>query len=280
MSADAKGMSGGNNKIVIHPSSLPIFFDCPYKWYRDHIYKPIRTIGIAAHAGTGIHKAAEIYYKESISEQAWAKPRDDFKGVAIDCLRDKIKDESPTDLKEVNLNELEKSVGDCALNYTKNARSLCKDTLPIASERAYEVKIKSPIIESVKGTLDIVGEDYIGDIKTMSRANNPTKYAIQQGVYGVLREQKGESVGDFIIHRVVLPKQTIDSVSILQSFDNPFTPASALIEKSKFYLNAIINTCNEFDKTGNELLFRGNPQCLLCSAKYCAYFFECKWRKC
>ena len=263
----------------IHPSSVPSFFDCPYRWFRDHIHQPIRTIGIAAHAGTSIHKAAETYYKESIAERRWAKPRDDFKAVAIDTLREKIKDESPNDLSECDINTLENEVGDCALNYAQNAETLCGGEIPLASELTYEVKVKSPIIASVKGTLDIVGKDYIGDIKTMQKANNPTKYAIQQGIYGVLRKHKGEEVKDFIIHRVILPKNTIDSVSILANCDNPFTPAEALIEKSKFYLNTIIRTCNDFQRTGNELLFRGNPQCLLCSAKYCAYYFECKWRK-
>ena len=265
--------------IEIHPSGVSGFFDCAYRWFRDNLHKPIHRYGLAAHAGTGIHKAAELYYKESIAEQRWAKPRDDFKGAAIDTLRAKIKDEAPADLHDVNLNDLEKQVGENALNYTRNACDLCSAQLPIDSERKYCVKIKSPIIDCVSGTLDIVGKDYIGDIKTMSKAKNAASYAIQQGIYGVLRQNKGENVRDFLIHRVILPKNSIDCVSILASLDNPFTPAGALIDKSKFYLNTIIQTCNEFHKTGNELLFRGNPQSLLCSDKYCAYYNECKFRK-
>lgn len=265
--------------IEIHPSSLNSFFECSYRWYRDNMFMPIRSIGIAAHLGSSIHKAAETYYKECISEKRWAKVRDDFKGVAIDCLRSRCKDDEPSDIKEVDFNTVEKQAADSSLVYIKNAEKLNNGAIPIDSERHYEVKVNSPVISCVSGTLDVVGEDYIADIKTMSKLKNPSGYLIQQAVYGFLRQKKGEDVKDFIIHRIVIPKQTCDSVSILDSLENPFTEAQSLIDKSKFYLETIIKTCDDFHKTGNEMLFRGNPSSILCSSKYCPYFNECKYAK-
>lgn len=265
--------------VEIHPSGLSSFFDCGYRWYRDNIFMPIRGVGIAAHLGSSIHKAAETYYKECISEAKWAKARDDFKGVAIDYLRDRCKTEQPIDIKEVDFNTIEKQAAANSMSYINNAKKLNREKIPLGVEKHYEAKVNSPIISKVSGTLDIVGENFIADIKTMSKLKNPSGYLMQQAVYGFLRQKSGEEVEDFIIHRVVVPKQICDSVSIIDSLDNPFTKAQSLIDKSKLYLETLIKTCNEFYKTGNELLFRGNPSSILCNKKYCPYFSECKYSK-
>lgn len=266
-------------KTDLHPSSIGSFFECSYRWYRDNLFMPIRKIGIAAHVGTGVHKAAEVYYNESISEKKWAKIRDDYKGVALDTFRERVKDDEPIDIKEVNIDSMEKNVLDNAAAYLKNSEALNKGKLPVAVEKSYTVKINSPVIEQIHGTLDIVGDNYISDIKTMSKLKNPKGYILQQGVYAFMRQKAGEDVKDLFIHRVVIPKNYTDCVSIIDNLDNPFTPIDAIIEKSKSYVETIVKTVNEFHKTGNELLFRGNPESILCSPKYCAYYDECKYKK-
>lgn len=266
-------------KTDLHPSSIGSFFECSYRWYRDNLFKPIRRIGIAAHLGTSIHKAAETYYSESIKEKQWAKVRDDYKCVAIDTFRERLKDDEPIDIKEVNLNDIEKSIATNSKNYLENSKKLNRDKLPIAVEKSYTVKINSPVIEQIHGTLDIVGDNYISDIKTMSKVKNPKSYILQQGVYAFMRQKAGEDVKDLYIHRVVVPKGYTDCVSIIDNLDNPFTPIDAIIERSKSYVEMIVKTVNEFHKTGNELLFRGNPESILCSPKYCAYYDECKYKK-
>ena len=240
---------------------------------------PIRRVGVAAHLGTAIHKAAEVYYNESIKEAKWSAARDDYKGLAIDTFRERIKDDEPNDIKEVDINSIEKIIGDNCLSYIKNSEKLNSGKLPVEVEKKYVVEVNSPVIKNISGTLDIVGDDYIADIKTMRKSKNPKAYVLQQGVYAFLRQKFGEEVKDLRIHRIVLTNNSIDNVSIIDSLDNPFTPIDAVIEKSKSYLELVIKTVNEFNKTGNELLFRGNPESLLCNPKYCAYYGECKFKK-
>lgn len=238
---------------------------------------PIRRIGTAAHLGTAIHKAAETHYRECISEKRWVPVRDDLKGVAIDTLRECNKTEEPADLKERDQNEDEKLVSTGAINYALKSRVLNKDQIPIDVERRYEIPVNSKVVKSIAGTLDIVGENFVADIKTMSRMKSVKEYAIQQGAYAILREKNGENVEDLLIHRVILSKNQIDSQSILECTENAFGIGD-LVESTRFYLESVIHTINDFDKTGNELLFRGNPKSMLCSSRYCAYYKDCKWR--
>lgn len=268
-----------NSKVTLRPSGIAGFFDCPFRWYRDTLYKPIRRVGIAAHLGTGIHKAGEIYYKECINSKKWVKYKKDIQDVAVDEFRSKIKEDEPTDIKEVNLNDLEKTIATNTLNYLDNAEALNSGLIPLDVEKSYEVKVKSSIIENVKGTLDIVGDGYVGDIKTMSKFKNPKDYVIQQSIYAFLRIHNEENVKDLVIHRVNISKNQVDCKSILAEYNNPCISIDTLIDKAKFYLKTVIKTCNEFEKTGNELLFRGNPSSVLCSEKYCAYYKECPYRK-
>lgn len=268
------------NKITIRPSSLKGFFDCAYRWYRDYISdKPIRSVGFSAHFGSGVHKASEIYYKECIKHGSWVRPSQELKSVAIDEFRKKCKEQEPRDLDKSKIDEIEKNLAGSSFQYVSKTEQLNFGKIPLAVEKDYEVKINSTIIDSVKGTLDIVGSDYVADIKTMSKLRNPKDYIIQQGVYAFLRQKSGEAVKDLRIHRILLSKNSIDNVSIIDNLDNPFTPIDAVIEKSKSFLELAIKTVNEFEKTGNELLFRGNPESLLCNSKYCAYYAECKFKK-
>ncbi|HEC1823329.1 TPA: PD-(D/E)XK nuclease family protein [Campylobacter coli] len=266
------------HKIILRPSGIASFYDCSYRWYRDTIYKPIRRVGIAAHIGTGIHKASEIYYKESIKNKDWAKYTKDLNSLAIDEFRKIVKEDEPIDIKEVDLNSLEKSIDEGTTCYLSSASKINKD-IPIDVEKTYEVKVKSNIIESVKGTLDIVGNNYIADIKTMRQFKNAKHYVVQQSIYAFLRSKNKEVVEDLYIHRVNMSKYKSDCVSILQEYDNPCINIDILINKAKFYLEDVVKTCEDFFKTGNERLFRGNPNSILCSAKYCAYYNECKYRK-
>lgn len=264
-------------KIILRPSGISGFFDCSYRWYKD-TFEPIRKVGWAAHYGTALHKAGEEYYRECIKEKTWVKNRPDYEAVAIDTFRERLKEDEPNDIKEVNSNEVEKSLRMRSSAYIDCAASLNRKKLPIDVERQYTVKVKSNIVDVVQGTLDIVGDDFIADIKTMNRLNSPSKYLIQQGIYAFLREKNDEKVNDLVIHRVLTKKDEIkiDRASILEE---TYHSMEDIIQSSKLYLTTVIKTCDEFFKTGNDFLFRGNPSSMLCSPKYCAYFDECKYRK-
>lgn len=267
------------NKITIRPSGIKGFFDCSYRWYMETIKSPQRRVGVAAHLGTGIHKAAEVFYTESIKEQRWTKIRDDFKSAGLDEFRKKIKEEEPSDIKEVKIDEVEKTLLDCSDNYIRKAEELMKGHLPLTVEKTYTVLVNSPVVEEVKGTLDIVGEDYVGDIKTMNKWKSPKEYILQQMVYAWLRSKRGEAVEDLKIHRVNVKTKGSDVQSILEDLENPFIKMEALVSKAEFLLTSMIKTCESFFKTGDEVVFKGNPSSLICSPKYCNYWMGCPYRR-
>lgn len=263
---------------VIRPSKIKEFFDCPYKWYRNNIYKPIRSIGYSAHLGSAIHKAANIYYDECIKCHNWQKPHKELSSVAIDEWRERCKLDMPNDIKEININDTEKYIARESLNYCNNAKNLSNNNLPIATEKLYSKKLKSTAVDRLEGTLDIVYSDGIADIKTMSKNKKATHYILQQLTYAILREQNGEMVSDLFIHKVIknLKDTRYENQSILDCL-NAYD-LSPYLKKMQDLIGQIIKTCEDFEKTGNELLFRGNNQSTLCNAKFCAYYFECKYK--
>ena len=268
------------SKVVLRPSGIGGFFDCSYRWYRDTISdKPIRKVGLAAHWGTGVHKSSELYYKECINSKKWIKPSDDYVSAGIDEFREKIKNDEPMDLKEFDLNQVEKDIKSNSRAYLRQAQELNYDRIPQDVEKSYFLPLNSNSIEGISGTLDIVGKDFIADIKTMRKFKSPKDYVLQQSTYALLRQKQGEDVQDLVIHRVNVEKNLCDCKSIIAEYSNPCVTVNNLVEKSKEMIRTIVKTCDEFNKTGNEWLFRGNPYSLLCSPRYCAYYEECKYRK-
>lgn len=265
--------------LELHPSGFSSFFSCPYAWYRNNLAEnPIRTVGSAAHIGSAIHKASEVYYTDCINSSDWVNPVNSaYDDAAVDLFKKRMKEEAPADIKELNENEAINTIRTKKQLYLNNARQLCKTVIPEAVEKTYEVELNSKIPMKIRGTLDIVNTDSIIDIKTMNRRNDPKKYWIQQGVYALMREKQGDSVNDLIIHRVLTTKDEVDSVSILSSGLPEFS-IEDLKERVEGLVKTIVKTIELYYKTGDEIVFRGNPTCMTCSPKYCAYWHDCKFR--
>lgn len=263
-------------KISLHPSGISAYFDCQYKWFRDNLYKPIRRVGYRANLGTGIHKAAELQYNESIKAGAYVSFKEEFEQAAIDTFRDCIKSDELCDKDEMNQSEVESIIVTATKEYGSNIQNINNDKLPLAVEQHYYLDINSSLIQGISGTLDIVGEDYIVDIKTMSKNKSVAGYIVQQGIYAFLRQSKGELVNTLFIDKILLNnKKKICTREDI--FEQSYKQTSEIIDYVKFLLNVIISKVEEFSKTGNERIFIGNPNCWLCSKKYCPYFDECKY---
>lgn len=263
---------------VLRPSRIKTFFDCPYRWYRDNIYKPIRSVGYSAHLGSAIHKSAQTYYDECITHNKWENVSKELSGVAIDEWRNKCKEDTPVDIKEINVNEIEKYISIESLNYCHNAKQLSQNVIPISVEKTYKVEFTSKSVNRLEGTLDIVYNDSIADIKTMSRVKKATHYILQQLAYAILRQRNGENVTDLYIHKVIknVKATRFENESIMECLGE--YDLNLYIKKMENLIKQIIKTCEEFEKTGNELLFRGNCQSTLCNSKFCPYFKECKFK--
>lgn len=268
--------------IDLHPSSISSFFSCPYAWYRTYLSdKPIRSIGSAAHVGTAIHKASEVFYRDCIAHNEWVNPVNSaYDDAAVESFQKRVKDDTPSDIKGLDIDSLIITIKQKKQNYLNKARTLCKEQIPIAVEKTYFAKINSSVPMQINGTLDIVNETSIADIKTMNRRNDPKKYWLQQGIYALIKEQnaaEGEKpTEDLLIHRVLTTKDEVDCASICDGM--PVTPIDEIKEKAKTLLQTVVKTIELWHKTGDEIVFHGNPNCLTCSSKYCEYWHDCKFK--
>lgn len=273
-------MAEAKLKIELHPSGLGGFFDCSYRWYRDNIFMPQRTITSAAHIGTAIHKSAETFYKDCIASQKWEKYNSAYEDAAIESFKNRIKDDEPVDIKDLNMNDTLGVIKSKQRKYVEKARDLNAEQIPVKVESNYKIPIKtSPNLElTISGTLDIVGESSISDIKTMQKLNNPQKYWLQQGIYAILLEREEKlKVDDLKIHRVLTNKDMIDCVSIC-NHQLPAISVETIKERVQNLIKSLRWTLETYAKSGDDYVFRGNPQSMLCSPKYCAYYADCKYR--
>lgn len=265
-----------SNKFILRPSGISGFFDCQYRWFRDNLYKPIRSVGFAAHFGTSLHKAGETFYNECIAKQDWLAYNSSYSDIAVETLNNIIKDDEPSDLKSIDISKAKTSLDGLAKLYTTKAKDLNYSKLPLAVEKHYTVKIDDTF--SIAGTLDIVGKDYIADIKTMNKNKAASTYVVQQATYALLREMNKEEVKDLFIHKVITPKNDIQLDNALHKAENVI-PIEQAKDRVKVYIETIYKKVKAYQALGDESMFIGNPTSMLCSEKYCAYFKECKYRK-
>lgn len=263
-------------KINLHPSGIGSYFECQYKWFRDNLYKPIRRVGYRANLGTGIHKAAELQYNESIKAGAYVPFKNEFEQAAVDTFRECLQNDDVCDKDELNQSEVELTIAQAAKSYGSNIQHINNNKLPIAVEKQYYLKINSSLIKGISGTLDIVGDSYIVDIKTMSKNKSVSGYLIQQGIYAFLRQSQGETVESLLIDKVILNNKK-KMCTREDMFESTYKQTADVIKYAKFLLNTLINNVEDFNKSGNERLFIGNPHCWLCSKKYCPYYDECPY---
>jgi len=252
-----------SDKLIIRPSSLSTYINCPYKWYLHHIEKiPVIPNPIMV-TGTAVHKGAEIGYIEKIQTNK-LPPVDVLTDAAVEEFKEKIK-EAKTDGEDIN--KYEKAVvTDVKLYHS----SVMPQVQPVAVEKRFAVKIDNPFIEEVGGTADIVLANGIGDIKLTLRKAVANRYKFQLSVYVILAQQvEGRPFSYAEIHNIVNEKET------------KIIPVPLATEQTRFIVNNLIDSVTAVlsGQVEPEVVFKGNPLSFLCSDKYCDYYNKCPFVK-
>ena len=251
------------DKLVIRPSSLSTFLNCPYKWYLHHIEK-IPTIPNAIMVtGTAVHKGAEVGYTEKIQTKK-LPPVDVLTDAAVEEFKEKIK-EAKTD--EEDISKYEKAVVEDTKLYHS---SVMKQVEPVAVEKRYVVKLDNPFIEEIGGTADIVLKNGIGDIKLTLRKAVADRYKLQLSTYAILAERvEGKPFNYAEIHNIVNEKSAY------------IIPVSLALKQTKFIINNLIDSVTAVlsGQVLPEIAFRGNPTSFLCDKKYCDFYDRCPFVK-
>lgn len=258
-----------SEKIIIRPSSLNTFLQCPQQWYKVFILGENSIPNARAAIGTAIHAGAEVMWNDSIK----AKTKVIAKSAMEDAAAEAWDEESQKGLR-FDANEDDAT----AMREVRQGINTFIDDIvpwvdiPTGVEQRFTVQIDNhPIVEAVSGTLDYINENtgFLADIKTGKRKHSVADSEIQQSIYKFLAESNGVEVKGATIQNVVL--KTKPEGHIMDSAIN--------IPRAKAIVNTLLDTLDVYneDTVDPDMLFRGNPKYYLCSPKYCNFWAKCRF---
>lgn len=257
------------SKIILRPSSLDNWVQCPQQWYRVFILGGTSIPNSRAAIGTGIHKGVEEGWKDSIK----AKTKIFSKGSMADAAVHAFEEEEQKGL----VYDSGESKNTCIKEMIIGLDTFTEDiapwvVMPTKVEQYYEVEITGhSIVGGIGGTVDYVEENkgIIADLKTGKRKHDVSHSSTQQSIYKFVVEENGIPVRINNIQSVVLKAKPEGHVM----------DAQINLPKAKAIVNTLLDTLDVLEKdiVDPNILFRGNPKYWLCSPKYCAFYNECKF---
>lgn len=254
------------SKIIIRPSAIDGYFNCPRQWALTFLGDQPTIPGARAAIGTAIHAGVENEWKK-----AMASGQKDFNLTAMqDCAIDELQELDKQGLQydaNENLSTAESTVVDGTVAFVDDIVPFTE--IPDAVEERYTIDLEHPVVNAVSGTVDYISKNAIADVKTSKRKPVPSSYATQQSVYKMLAEANGRTVEHSLIQGVVLKKVP----------DGHIMELEPKVDQAKYMLNSMLDTLEVFNeqKVAPEVMFRGNPKYYLCSEKYCAAHSICPY---
>lgn len=262
-------MEANSSKIILRPSALDTWVQCPQQWYRVFILGGTSIPNTRAAIGTAIHAGVEEGWNDSIK----AKTKIFSKGAMADAAVEAFKEEEQKGL----VYDSGESQGTCIKETLIGLDTFVDDiapwvAMPTKVEQYYQVEITGHnIVGGIGGTVDYVEEHkgIIADLKTGKRKHDVSHSSTQQSIYKFVVEENGIPVRINNIQSVVLKAKPEGHVM----------DAQINVPKAKAIVNTLLDTLEvlEKDVVDPNILFRGNPKYWLCSPKYCAFYNECKF---
>lgn len=254
-------------KIVIRPSAVDGFMQCPRQWAMTHIAGIPSIPGARAAIGTAIHSAVEQEWKE-----AMVTGKKDFSHSAMaDLAAAELQELDQEGVKYDEGEDINSATSEAVKGTAAFADDIAPFTdIPIAVEERYTIDIDNPVVKAVSGTVDYVNKNEIADVKTSKRKPVPANYTTQQSIYKMLAEANGRTVNRNLIQGVILKARPEGTILNLEPN----------IEKAKLAVNSMLDVAEAFySGVRPSLLFRGNTKYYLCQAKYCALHSTCPYAK-
>lgn len=255
-------------KVVLRPSSIDGFAGCPRQWAMTFIGGHRSITSSRAAIGTAIHSAVEQGWRESMAAKEKA-----FSGLTY--LEDLAADALITQTQEDDIDfagddTLESAIRESRVGVSTFASDIVPFVdLPIAVEQRFTVKLESPVVEALSGTVDYLSHDTLSDLKTSKRKPVAQSHETQQSIYKYLAEANGHTVKHATIQGVVLKAKPEGHVLSLEP----------KIDKAKMAINTILDVLDVFEAQviAPEILFRGNPKYMFCDSRYCAFYSTCPY---
>jgi len=261
------------DKIILRPSAIDGFYGCPKQWYETHIKGRQSIPSLRAAIGTAVHAGVETGWTDSMK----VKTKIFSVGAIEDAAMEAFKEEEQKGL--VFDEDLGESRRAAESEIRSGLDAFVEDIVPFtdipdAVEQRYTVEIDHPVIAAVSGTVDYIktSTGVIADVKTSKRKPVANNYVTQQSVYRFLAESKGIDIKHNQIQGVTFgAKGAVGHI----------IPLNADVPHAKVLMNDMLDVLDVYheDKVSPEVLFRGNPNYMFCSPKYCAFYKECKYAK-
>ena len=265
--------------VIIRPSSLSMYADCPRRGAARLFWREIKAAGfelrrsvrgIGAIVGTAVHSAAAVVYTEK-AKTGSAPAEHAAIDVAISALEkgiagDPVEYDGPRGVTHNRADALAQAV--------RMTRVYVRRVVPLVHPILVEERLEAKIGEGVVlvGTPDIVAREPNGvrDLKTGVRVGS---HAPQVGAYSLLARAHGIEIDEAAIDwlpRVATAKPQPDPVSVKVRLAQAETAASNIIR----HMESDLRTFREGDPArrilpGDPWAFLANPASMLCSPKYC-----------
>jgi hypothetical protein len=253
-----------NENIRIRPSAIENFYGCAYQWGKSHLEGISSIANSRAAIGTAIHAGVEAMWTEAMASKKKEPNIRMMTDAAIDSWKEQTKE-------GVQFGDGE-SEGTCAVEIIKGTQAFVEDIVPFtvipkAVEKFFEVKLNSPFIDSVGGTIDYLSDTTIGDVKTTKRKSGAEGHSVQQSTYTYLANANGENIANNVIQQIVLKKEPEGAILLLEPD----------IEHAKYLINGMLDVLDVVykDIVPIEVMLRPNPKYMFCSEKYCAHYKTC-----
>jgi len=260
-----------DDKLIIRPSSIDNFTGCAQQWYRVFILGERSIPNARAAIGTAVHAGVAEYWEGAMKT---GEKLESYSHV-VDCAMEAFAEEEKLGLQFKD----GENKGTAQKDILVGTESFVEDivpfvTIPKAVEKRYTINIPGhSVVKALSGTVDYIEGSCIADVKTSTRKPTVGNYTTQQSIYRILANANGENITEGQIQGVVFRKSGKAEGMLLD--------ANIDVVQSKALVNNLLDTLDVMaqDVVRPDVLFRGNPNYMFCSEKFCAFYNTCDFVK-
>jgi hypothetical protein len=269
-----------SDDLIIRPSSLTTYADCPRRWAARHLREEVASAGYTtgralpmnagAAVGSGVHAAAAYTLGQKIQTGGASIGSDsDAEEAGITEIRARIEQEGfDADAATPDLNTAEKQIRRMSRAYR---RSDAVAETPLQSEERLEATVADGVVLSGQVDALMVGDpdQTVRDLKTgVSRRANGAQYGAYALIWRAHGHRPQHLIEDYLRRVPIQKEQPLPTAHRIDV-------QTAMLEAWET-IDAIGHAVAEFrrraaDPNGRppNMAFRANPASPLCSAKWC-----------
>ncbi|MEW6014190.1 MAG: PD-(D/E)XK nuclease family protein [Candidatus Zixiibacteriota bacterium] len=234
-------------------------------WEKEEVIPP----GIALLLGRNVHTVAEQDFLNKIStgELLSSEEIKDISRTAFESEWNEgvtLQEEEAIDQKKTYGEAVDRAV-DLSLKYHS---TLAPTVFPVEVEKKFVIELKGYPVD-LAGRIDILEDDAVGDIKTMSK-NEPSVMSPQMAMYATaFKMETGRFPSKVYHHKVIKTKTPKTDIEVLAPGPSWINPLYRRIERFIEILDAV--------RAGKQALMPADPQGWICTKRYCGYAITCKF---